>query len=82
MKIVEMIIFKSRILKRILILGIFVVCFCTVLETAMLEGEVENSQAPVYIVPIKGEIERGLVHFVRRSVREAEKNKAKALIIH
>lgn len=36
----------------------------------------------IYIVPVKGEIERGLAYFVTRSIREAEENKAKALIIH
>lgn len=78
---------KSIVCRRILIPGIFLACFCIVGEnleiySLPLESDVENSQAPVYVVPIRGEIERGLVYFVRRSVREAEKNKAKALIIH
>ena len=68
---------KSTICRRTLIACIFLAWFYT-----GPEGEVENSPGAVYIVPVKGEIERGLAYFVRRSVMEAEKNKAKALIIH
>lgn len=35
----------------------------------------------VIVVPIDGEISKGLVYLVRRGIREAEKEKAKALII-
>ncbi len=36
----------------------------------------------VYVVPVKGEIERGLAYFVNRCIKEAEKSHAEALIIH
>lgn len=62
---------------RIFLLGIFLASFYTALQ-----GEVKSSTGAVYIVPIKGEIERGLTYFIRRCVKEAEKNEAKALIIH
>ncbi len=68
---------KSTICRRILILGILGTCFYTALESTL-----NYSTEPVYIVPVKGEIERGLTYFIKRSVKEAEKNKAKALIIH
>lgn len=37
---------------------------------------------PVYIIPIKGEIEQGLVWVVRRGIREAEENNARAIILN
>ena len=61
----------------IFVVWILLMCFCT--AQGLTE---EKSEGPIYIVPVKGEIERGLTYFVRRSVKEAEKAGAKALIIH
>jgi membrane-bound serine protease (ClpP class) len=41
----------------------------------------DTPQKRVYIIPVKGEIERGLVYLVRRGVKEAEQNKASIIII-
>jgi len=37
---------------------------------------------PVVIVPVAGEIEDGLVYVVRRALREAEAQQARAVILH
>ncbi|MDD5557148.1 MAG: NfeD family protein [bacterium] len=36
---------------------------------------------PVYVVPVEGEISRGLVYLVRRGIREAEAARAAALVL-
>ena len=41
----------------------------------------EHEGLKVYIVPVIGEIERGLSYFVRRAVREAKSDNADALVI-
>jgi membrane-bound serine protease (ClpP class) len=40
-----------------------------------------REKEPVYIIPIEGEIEKGLVWVVRRGIREAEENQAGAIIL-
>lgn len=63
--------------RRILVPGIVLACLCT--AQADSAG---NPAGAVYVVPVEGEIERGLTYFIRRSVGEAEKAGAKAIIIH
>ena len=57
--------------------GIFAGCLCT-----PLGSEVQNPAGLVYVVPVKGEIEKGLTYFITRAVKEAEKAQANALVIH
>lgn len=40
-----------------------------------------SSQKIVYIIPVKGEIERGLVYLIQRGVKEAEENQASLIIL-
>ena len=41
-----------------------------------------EEQGPVYVIPIKGEIEKGLTWVVQRGIREAERNHARAIILN
>lgn len=38
-------------------------------------------QDPVYIIPVEGEIEKGLIWVIRRGLKEAEKENARAVIL-
>ncbi len=40
----------------------------------------EDNQKLVYVIPIKGEIERGLVYVIRRGIAEAVRQKADAVV--
>ena len=41
-----------------------------------------GEEGPVYVIPIRGEIAKGLVWVVRRGIREAEENNARAIILN
>lgn len=41
-----------------------------------------QSDGPVYIIPVEGEIEKGLVWVIRRGVGEAEAAGARAIVLH
>lgn len=68
---------KFAFWQKLLLLGIFAGCLCT-----PLGSDVQNPEGIVYVVPVKGEIERGVAYFVNRCVKEAEESNAEALIIH
>ena len=69
---------KTRIFLEILVLLLIGASyFC-----AAQEDTAGGTAGLVYVVPIEGEIERGLTYFIKRSVKEAEKYGARALIVH
>jgi membrane-bound serine protease (ClpP class) len=54
-------------------------CVCTP-QRAVSEPPAESSNGLVYVIPIKGMIERGLVYVIRRGVTEAVAKNADAII--
>ena len=44
-------------------------------------SEPSPRQGPVYVIPIQGEIQKGLVYIVRRGVKDALANHASALVL-
>ncbi len=52
-----------------------------ILPAALCRGESETINKTVYVIPVKGMIERGLLYVIRRGVAEAEQNKANAIIL-
>jgi len=64
-------------MKKVRIVGIFLILSILLCFAGM--GFAESS-GDVYVVPIKGVIDRGIAMFVKRCVNEAEKNEAQAII--
>jgi membrane-bound serine protease (ClpP class) len=59
-----------------------IACFCLFLLLAGLSPAVfSQSSGPVYIIPVEGEIEKGLVWVIRRGIREAEAADAEAIVL-
>ncbi|NQU41306.1 MAG: nodulation protein NfeD [Lentisphaerae bacterium] len=65
-------------MKRSLILALFSLMLLASLRPAMAQT---NQAGPVYIIPIKGMIERALVYVVRRGVNQAVRDGASAIIL-
>ncbi len=59
----------------------------TLVIFAILAGMLSSSEArlpssgPVYVIPVEGEIEKGLVWVIRRGLREAEEASARAVVL-
>ncbi|MCX6348905.1 MAG: ATP-dependent Clp protease proteolytic subunit [Candidatus Aureabacteria bacterium] len=45
-------------------------------------GAARERDRPVYVIPVEGEIEEGLVWVIRRGITEAERNRARAIVLH
>lgn len=60
-------------MKKIFLLAIFFF----ILSVGMADANSET----VYIIPVENEVERGLEAFIKRSIREAEKQKAERIIL-
>jgi membrane-bound serine protease (ClpP class) len=52
--------------------------FCALFFASPAPAE---EKGPVYVIPIRGEISKGLTWVVRRGIREAEKHRARAVIL-
>ena len=65
--------------KRVLILA-FIVLFTFAFINDSFGQNIKSSADYIYVIPVKGVINRGLAAFVTRMIGEAEKAGAKALI--
>lgn len=63
-------------MKKIFIISILFGIVLSLLSRSALSAE------PVYVIPVEGEIEKGLVWVIRRGLNEAEENGAGAIILH
>ncbi|MFC1497631.1 nodulation protein NfeD [Verrucomicrobiota bacterium] len=62
---------------------LIIVCFlCPLLTIPCHAGEKEDKEGSVFIIPIDGPIERGLLYVVRRGLAQAEKEDAAVIIFH
>lgn len=59
----------------------FITFFLTLMTIVCSNAFSTENDAPVYIVPLKGSIDQPQFYIIRRAFREAESNKAKAVII-
>lgn len=69
---------KKSLFHRIMIAAVFTCLFCGFAAT----DAVKDTSEKIYVVPVKGEIEKGLAYFVQRCVDEAADSDAKAVILH
>jgi len=59
----------------------FIICLTFAFINESLAKTEKSSADYIYVIPVKGVIDRGLAAFVTRAIREAERSHAKALII-
>ncbi len=60
--------------KTVLILAVF-------FAAAFFSAAFSQPVRPVYVIPVEGEIEKGLVWVIRRGIREAEEVSARAIVL-
>lgn len=66
--------------KKFLILA-FILCFIFNFSDVGLAQNTKNKTDCIYVIPVKGIVNRGLASFVNRAIREAEQAQAKALVL-
>ena len=64
---------------RFSFLLVTMIAVCTVVMPCNAQEEVANAEA-VYVIPIKGPVERALLYVIRRGLSEAEKEGAAAIL--
>ncbi len=64
---------------------ILLLCMSWVLAAGQASGETPppavNAKAPVYVIPVRGQIEGALLYVLRRGLAEAERNQAAAVLL-
>jgi membrane-bound serine protease (ClpP class) len=63
-------------------LGLFLAIMPAPDAHAQKQAEADDKKGPVYIIPIRDQIEKSIVYVVRRGIHEAAENNATAIILH
>lgn len=60
--------------KNLLAVFIFILSFLWINQASIFANEEPEASTSVYVIPVENEVERGLVAFLERSIKEAEKH--------
>ena len=66
-------------LKKIVIIAVIISLFFGFMSEGIADNK-NHSSAAIYVIPVQGVVNRGLTAFVERGIREAEENKAEAIV--
>jgi len=66
--------------KKVILLTLIILLTFSFIDYGLAQNT-KNSPDYIYVIPVKGVIDRGLAAFVKRALREAEQDQAKTLVI-